>query len=159
MEHKQYVMMDYISKVNKDFDEFKLYPSFQELTLHVANSNRVKEHLQFISLNRYPEDIDDEILSLLSGKSHYVISALCLTYNDKQITIFDSSKVSFKTLKKEEIEYYINNFDVMDKAGSYNIESAENYFVKNIDGCYNNIVGLPLEKFLISDMKKILDSR
>jgi septum formation protein len=100
-----------------------------------------------------------EILSLLSGKSHYVISALCLTYNDKQITIFDSSKVSFKTLKKEEIEYYINNFDVMDKAGSYNIESAENYFVKNIDGCYNNIVGLPLEKFLISDMKKILDSR
>ena len=37
LEHKQYVMMDYISKVNKDFDEFKLYPSFQELTLHVAH--------------------------------------------------------------------------------------------------------------------------
>lgn len=62
LEHKQYVMMDYITKVNKDFEEFKLYPSFQELTLHVANTNRVKEHLQYITLNRYPEDIDDEIL-------------------------------------------------------------------------------------------------
>jgi hypothetical protein len=62
LEHKQYVMMDYITKVNKDFEDFKLYPSFQELTLHVANTNRVKEHLQYITLNRYPEDIDDEIL-------------------------------------------------------------------------------------------------
>ena len=76
-----------------------------------------------------------DILSLLSGKSHYVISALSLTYIDNQITIFDSTRVSFKTLKKEEIKNYINNFDVLDKAGSYNIEDAEEYFIKNIDGC------------------------
>ena len=100
-----------------------------------------------------------EILSFLSGKSHYVISALSLTYNDNQITIFDSTKVSFKTLNKKEIKYYINNYDVLDKAGSYNIEDAEEYFIKNIDGCYNNIVGFPQEKFLKSEMKKILDSK
>ena len=98
-----------------------------------------------------------EVLSLLSGRSHYVISALSLTYNDNQITIFDSTKVSFKTLKKDEIENYINNFNVLDKAGSYNIEDAEKYFIKNIDGCYNNIVGFPEQKFLKSEMKRILD--
>ena len=100
-----------------------------------------------------------EILSLLSGNSHYVISALSLTYNDNQITIFDSTRVSFKTLRKEEIKNYINNFDVLDKAGSYNIEDAEEYFIKNIDGCYNNIVGFPEEKFLSSEIKQILDSK
>ena len=98
-----------------------------------------------------------ETLSLLSGKSHYVISALSLTYRDNQITIFDSTKIFFKKLKKQEIKYYINNFDVLDKAGSYNIEDAEEYFIKNIDGCYNNIVGFPEEKFLESEIKQILD--
>ena len=100
-----------------------------------------------------------EILSFLSGKSHYVISALSLTYNDNQITIFDSTKVCFKTLKKDDIQNYINNFNVLDKAGSYNIEDAEEYFIKNIDGCYNNIVGFPEEKFLTSEIKQILDSK
>ena len=100
-----------------------------------------------------------EVLSLLSGKSHYVISALSLTYNENQITIFDSTKVCFKTLKKDEIENYINNFNVLDKAGSYNIEDAEKYFIKNIDGCYNNIVGFPEQKFLKSEMKRILDEK
>ena len=100
-----------------------------------------------------------ETLTLLSGNSHYVISALSLTYNDNQITIFDSTKVCFKTLKKDEIENYINNFNVLDKAGSYNIEDAEKYFIKNIDGCYNNIVGFPEQKFLKSEMKRILDEK
>ena len=100
-----------------------------------------------------------ETLTLLSGNSHYVISALSLTYSDNQITIFDSTKIFFKKLKKEEIKHYINNFDVLDKAGSYNIEDAEEYFIKNIDGCYNNIVGFPEEKFLESEIKLILDSK
>ena len=98
-----------------------------------------------------------EVLSLQSGRSHYVISALSLTYYDNQITIFDSTKVYFKTLKKDEIKNYINNFNVLDKAGSYNIEDAEKYFIKNIDGCYNNIVGFPEQKFLNSEIKRVLD--
>ena len=51
-----------------------------------------------------------EVLSLLSGKSHYVISALSLTYNENQITIYDSTRVTFKTLRKKEIKNYINTF-------------------------------------------------
>ena len=100
-----------------------------------------------------------KVLSLLSGRSHYVISALSLTHYDNQITIFDSTKVCFRSLKKDEIENYINDFNVLDKAGSYNIEDAEKYFIKNIDGCYNNIVGFPEQKFLKSEMKRILDEK
>ena len=99
------------------------------------------------------------ILSSLSGNSHYVISALSLTFYDNQITIFDSTKVSFNTLDKGKIEHYIDNFNVLDKAGSYNVEDANEYFIKNIDGCYNNIVGFPEAKFLESEIKNILDSQ
>ena len=99
-----------------------------------------------------------EVLKSLSGKSHYVISALSLTFYDSQITIFDSTKVSFKVLDKKKIQYYIDNFNVLDKAGSYNIEDADEYFIKNIDGCYYNIVGFPEKKFLKSEIKNILDA-
>ena len=97
------------------------------------------------------------ILKLLSDKHHFVISALSLTSLDEQITIFDSTKVSFKKLDNDLIQSYISNFNVLDKAGSYNIENAEEYFIKNIDGCYNNIVGFPEKKFLKSKIKNILD--
>jgi len=62
LEHKQYVFLDYAAKVKKDLDKFKLYPSFQELALHVANIGRILEKGEFITLNREPEEVDDEIL-------------------------------------------------------------------------------------------------
>ena len=62
LEHKQYVFLDYASKVKKDLDNFKLYPSFQELALHVANISRILERGEYITLNREPEEVDDEIL-------------------------------------------------------------------------------------------------
>lgn len=62
LEHKQYVLLDYISKVNKDFDEMRLYPSFQEITLHLASLNRFLEKGEYVTLGREPEEIDDEIL-------------------------------------------------------------------------------------------------
>ncbi|MFL2511396.1 MAG: nucleoside triphosphate pyrophosphatase [Candidatus Neomarinimicrobiota bacterium] len=106
-----------------------------------------------------PESNIDAIntLRLLSAKHHFVISALTLTSLDDQITIFDSTKVSFKSLTDDIIRSYVSNFNVLDKAGSYNVEDAEEYFIKNIDGCYNNIVGFPEKKFIKSTMKSILD--
>ena len=97
-------------------------------------------------------------LNTLSGKSHYVISALSLTFSSNQINIFDSTKVSFKVLKNELIQKYIDNYNILDKAGSYNIEDLDKNFIKNIDGCYNNIVGFPEQKFLKSEIKQIIDS-
>jgi len=62
LEHKQYIFLDYATKVKKDLDNFKLYPSFQELALHVANINRILETGEYITLSREPEEVDDEIL-------------------------------------------------------------------------------------------------
>ena len=62
LEHKQYVLLDYINKVDKDFDNFKLYPSFQELSVHLANIGSIRDRSKYITLNREPTDIDDEIL-------------------------------------------------------------------------------------------------
>ena len=71
-----------------------------------------------------------------------------------------STKIEeFKNLSNIEIEDYINKFNVLDKAGSYNVEDAQEYFIKNIDGCYNNIVGFPEKKFLKSKIKQILDTK
>jgi hypothetical protein len=62
LEHKQYVFLDYASKVRNDLDKFKLYPSFQELALHLANTSKILEKGEYLSLGREPEEIDDEIL-------------------------------------------------------------------------------------------------
>lgn len=62
LEHKQYVLLDYINKVDKDFDDFKLYPSFQELSVHLANIGSMRDRSKYITLHREPIDIDDEIL-------------------------------------------------------------------------------------------------
>jgi hypothetical protein len=61
-EHKTYVLMDYFTKVEEDFNNNILYPSFQELSLHLANINSILEKQNLISLNRDNIDIDDEIL-------------------------------------------------------------------------------------------------
>ena len=99
-----------------------------------------------------------EILNKLSNKTHSVISGLTLFYNGRGTTIFDKTNVTFKKLSQSIIKDYINSFDVLDKAGAYNIEDAENILIKHIDGCYNNIVGFPLKKFKMSKIKKIIDT-
>ena len=62
MEHKEYVLLDYISRINKELENFNLYPTFQELTLHLANLNSISGKLKRIHLKNEPEDVDDEIL-------------------------------------------------------------------------------------------------
>lgn len=62
MEHKEYVLLDYISKVDKELEEFRLYPTFQELSLHLANLKSISDNLKKLDLKKYPEEIDDEIL-------------------------------------------------------------------------------------------------
>ena len=98
------------------------------------------------------------IIDKLSNETHSVISGLSLFFEGKVTSIFDKTDVTFKKLSKSTIENYIESFDVLDKAGAYNIEDAENILIKHIDGCYNNIVGFPLKKFEMSKIKKILDS-
>ena len=61
-EHKQYVILDYLQKVDKQLNSLKLYPNFQQLSYHLANINLIIEKGQFLTLNRGLKDPDDEIL-------------------------------------------------------------------------------------------------
>ena len=94
-----------------------------------------------------PKDTADayKMLSKLSGKSHQVITGVCLKSIDKTITFSDTTRVWFKHLTSEEINYYIHNYKPFDKAGSYGIQEWIGYIgIEKIEGTYFNVMGLPV---------------
>jgi hypothetical protein len=62
LEHKQYVLLDYLQKLDKNLNNLKLYPQFQEISLHLASINLLIEKGQYLTLGRQLKDPDDEIL-------------------------------------------------------------------------------------------------
>ncbi|MGO5072667.1 Maf-like protein [Clostridium sporogenes] len=97
-----------------------------------------------------PKDKKDafEMLQALSGNEHEVYSGLAILdiKSNKIIKDFVCTKVKFSKLTLSQIEKYINTGDPMDKAGAYGIQGKAGIFVENINGCYYNVVGLPLNK-------------
>lgn len=88
-----------------------------------------------------------KMLETLSGKMHEVFTAVCLKSNTKQITFFDVSKVYFKKLNSEEIDYYLINFKPYDKAGGYGVQEWIGYIgIEKIEGSFYNVMGLPVKK-------------
>jgi septum formation protein len=86
------------------------------------------------------------MLETLSGRMHEVFTAVCLKSANKQTTFFDVSKVYFKKLKQEEIEYYLTNFSPYDKAGGYGVQDWIGYIgIDKIDGSFYNVMGLPVK--------------
>ncbi len=97
-----------------------------------------------------PKDLEDakKMLHKLSGKKHLVITSVCLTSTKKQRVFNDTTKVYFKKLSKEEIDYYVMKYHPLDKAGSYGIQEWIGLTaIKKIEGSYYNIVGFPVHKF------------
>lgn len=88
-----------------------------------------------------------EMLSLLSGKSHEVISAVCLKkgFNESEVQS-EITTVFFRNLSQEEILGYIATGEPFDKAGAYGIQGKGSVLVTRIEGCYFNVVGLPLSR-------------
>lgn len=87
------------------------------------------------------------MISSLSGNTHQVITSVCFTSPHKQITINDTTQVTFKNLTPEEINYYIDNYQPYDKAGGYGIQEWFGYIaVTHIEGSYFNVMGLPTHK-------------
>ncbi len=88
------------------------------------------------------------ILRLLSDREHVVITGISLINLDKNIKIIDFEKtlVKFRKLDKNSINRYINTKEPFDKAGAYGIQGYGALLVERINGCYNNVVGLPLVK-------------
>lgn len=94
---------------------------------------------------KYEEAV--KMLETLSGKMHEVFTGVCLKSDTKQTTFFDSTKVYFKKLTKEEIEYYVHNFNVYDKAGGYGVQDWIGYIgIDRIEGSFYNVMGLPVKE-------------
>ena len=85
-----------------------------------------------------------EILLTLSGKTHKVITSFCMKTLESKKIINETTEVTFKHLTEKEIDFYISNNKVFDKAGAYGIQDWIGYIgIININGTYNNVMGLP----------------
>lgn len=107
-----------------------------------------------------PKDLKHakEYLKALSGNLHYVYTGINVinTKNGKEKFAYEKTSVYFRTLQKNEIDYYVNTFKPLDKAGAYGIQDDFGcLFIEKIKGDYYNIVGLPLVK-LYETIQKVL---
>jgi septum formation protein len=96
-----------------------------------------------------PKDYEDAfaMLKSLSGSTHEVFTSVCFKTISKTEVISDVTKVSFHTLKDDEIKYYLDHYHPFDKAGSYGIQDWFGYIgVAKIEGSYPNVMGLPIDK-------------
>ncbi|MGK0414554.1 MAG: septum formation protein [Polaribacter sp.] len=96
-----------------------------------------------------PKDEEEafKMLRSLSGKKHEVITSVSIKNNDFQKIVNDITRVSFKEISDEEINYYIKNYKPFDKAGAYGIQEWMGFIaIDNIEGSYFNVVGLPVHK-------------
>lgn len=97
-----------------------------------------------------PKTTDEAYMMLksLSGKAHDVMTGICLISQseDKQYLDYEVTRVYFKDLSEEEIHNYIASKEPLDKAGAYGIQGLGGFFVKRIEGCYFNVMGLPVYK-------------
>lgn len=110
-----------------------------------------------------PENETDARLMLarLSGKMHSVYTGVCMQSAGKRRMFEVRTDVYFRQLLPEEIEYYVKEFKPLDKAGAYGIQEWIGFIgVSRIDGCYFNVMGLPVQRLyeeiglFIGDLKK-----
>lgn len=108
-----------------------------------------------------PKDSDDafRILKLLNGNEHNVITGISIIQDSSNIKIVDCENtiVKFRNLSDDKLKEYIHTNEPMDKAGAYGIQGYGALLVEKINGCYLNVVGLPLVKldFLLNKFFKI----
>lgn len=87
------------------------------------------------------------MLTRLSGKTHRVITGVCILSKEKELSFDDATEVTFKSLSKSEIEFYIENYKPLDKAGAYGAQDWIGMVaIEKIIGSYFNVMGLPIHK-------------
>ncbi len=155
--------------------EFRMLPDIDESYPEIVSADEVAGYLAEKKASAYlPELNDDELLitadtvvlldsivigkpsdeadairmlQLLSGKTHKVITGVCLTSKKKQVVFSDTAYVTFGELSREEISYYVSNYKPYDKAGAYGVQEWIGYVaVEKIEGSYFNVMGLPIFK-------------
>ena len=96
-----------------------------------------------------PVDHEDALrmLRTMSGRSHEVFTGVCITTTEWQRSFTAQTEVRFAPLSEDEIAYYVDKFQPMDKAGAYGVQEWIGFIgVENISGSYYNIMGLPVQK-------------
>jgi len=96
-----------------------------------------------------PKDRDDAftMLKSLSGKTHEVITSVCIKNEGNSETFNETTRVTFNPLSDEEINYYLDEYQPYDKAGSYGIQEWIGLVaIARIEGSYANVVGMPVDK-------------
>jgi septum formation protein len=93
-----------------------------------------------------PESEADAVrmLTALAGRDHEVITGICLRYGQEIIIDAAVTRVTFAPMSPAQIEAYVATGEPMDKAGAYGIQGIASRYVTRIDGCYFNVVGLPV---------------
>ena len=99
-----------------------------------------------------------EMISLLSGCDHEVITGCTLRTATRQRSFSVRSKVHFRALDREEIEYYVDTYSPMDKAGAYGIQEWIGYVaIEGINGSFFNVMGLPVQRLYV-ELGNLIDT-
>ena len=96
-----------------------------------------------------PKDREDALCMLrdMSGRTHEVFTGVCITTTEWQRSFSAQTEVRFSKLSEEELIYYVDKFQPMDKAGAYGVQEWIGFIgVENISGSYYNIMGLPVQR-------------
>lgn len=105
-----------------------------------------------------PQDEHDayQMLKSYANRSHQVITSVGLIYSDYQKIIMNTTEVTFSSMTDEEIKHYLASGNYKDKAGSYGIQSYIGQFISRIEGCFDSVMGLPLNtvRELLLDFKR-----
>jgi septum formation protein len=93
---------------------------------------------------------------MLSGKKHEVITGICIAYQGKIHSFSEYTDVFFDELSEDEINYYVDTYKPLDKAGAYGIQEYIGYVgIQKIEGCFYNVMGMPIYR-LKQELKTIL---
>ena len=166
--------VDYVVKTMPDVDES--YPdglSGEEIAKHISRG-KAEAYRSLIQADELvitadtivwldgtvmgkPKDEDEakSMLMRLSGKTHQVITGVCLTTASVQKTFATVTDVTFATLTDDEVDYYVTRYKPMDKAGSYGVQEWIGFVgVENLSGSYFNVMGLPIQR-LYTELKRL----
>jgi septum formation protein len=84
------------------------------------------------------------MLRLLSGRSHDVLTGVCVSLQGRRLTHVERTRVRVSDLSEAEIAWYVSTGEPFDKAGGYAVQGMASRFIERIDGSYSNVVGLPI---------------
>lgn len=103
-----------------------------------------------------PRDEKDacEMLELLQGKTHEVLTGVAIIDlpSKREVVFHERTKVKFRQMSMQEIRAYVKTGEPVDKAGAYGVQGLGSIFIEKIEGCYFNVVGLPVCK-LVENLK------